>query len=57
MKKNIKGAFCPKCHSKLFRVKVKINKSTICNNCGFVITNPKKIFVAKSKYLDEKKNK
>ena len=52
MKKNIKGAFCPKCNERLFRVKVKRNKSTICNYCGFVIRNPREVFIPKSKYLE-----
>lgn len=48
-KKKVKGAFCPNCHKKLFRMKVK--KPTKCNYCGFEIFEPKKIFVPKSKYL------
>lgn len=55
MKKNIKGCFCPKCKKKLFRVKVKVNKSTICNYCKFVIKNPRDVFIPKSKYLEMKK--
>jgi len=53
MKKNIKGCFCPKCEKKLFRVKVRINKPTTCNYCGFVIVNPKDVFIPKSKYLKQ----
>jgi len=56
MKKNIKGCFCPKCKKKLFRVKTRINKSTTCNYCGFIIENPREVFVAKSKYLKLLKN-
>jgi len=56
MKKSIKGAFCPQCHKKLFRVKAKRNKPTTCNYCGFVIENPREIFVPKSKYLQLMKN-
>ena len=55
MKKNIKGAFCPKCKKKLFRVKTRGNKTTTCNYCGFVIENPREVFVAKSKYLNSLK--
>jgi len=51
MKKNIKGCFCPRCGKKLFRVKVRNNKSTTCNYCGVVIQNPKEVFIPKSKYL------
>jgi len=51
MKKNIKGCFCPKCNKKLFRVKVRKDKPTTCNYCGFVITNSREIFIPKSKYL------
>ena len=51
MKKNIKGCFCPKCNKKLFRVKIKRNKPTTCNYCGFVIENPFEVFIPKSKYL------
>lgn len=57
MKKNIKGAFCPKCKKKLFRVKTKTDKSTKCNYCGFVIENLRDVFVAKSKYLESKNGK
>jgi len=56
MKRKIKGAFCPKCNKKLFRVKVRRNKPTTCNYCGFLIENPFKIFIPKTKYLDMKKN-
>ena len=55
-KKNVKGCFCPKCNKKLFRVKVMLNKSTKCNYCGFVIKNPREVFVPKSKYLKSIKN-
>jgi len=56
MKKNIKGAFCPRCGKKIFRKKVIANKSTKCNYCGFVIENPREVFVPKSKYLKSIKN-
>ena len=57
MKKNVKGAFCPKCNKKLFRVKIKKDKPTKCNYCGFVIENPYEVFTPKSKYLKQlKKN-
>jgi len=52
VKKNIKGCFCPRCNKKLFRVKVKKNKPTTCNYCGFIIKNPREVFVPKSKYLE-----
>ena len=52
MKKNIKGAFCPGCGKKLFRVKAKLHKPTTCNYCKYVIENPREIFVPKSKYLE-----
>jgi DNA-directed RNA polymerase subunit RPC12/RpoP len=54
-KKNIKGCFCPKCGKKLFRRKTKRDKSTTCNYCGFVISNPYEVFTPKSKYLEMKK--
>ena len=56
LKKNIKGAFCPECGKKLFRVKAKAHKPTTCGNCKFIIKNPYEVFTPKSKYLKQLKN-
>ncbi len=54
-RKVIKGAFCQKCGKKLFRRKVKRNKPTTCNYCGYKILDPYEVFIPKSKYLEEMK--
>lgn len=55
MKRQVKACFCPRCKKKLFRRKVKRNKSTKCNFCNFLITNPYDVFIPKSEYLKLKK--
>jgi len=54
-RREVKGAFCPKCGKKLFRRKIKRNVPTTCNYCSFVIQNPREVFIPKSKYLEKQK--
>lgn len=58
MRRQIKACFCPnpKCKKKLFRRKIKKNKPTKCNYCGYKILNPYEVFIPKSEYLKLKKN-
>lgn len=51
-KKRLKGCFCPKCNSKIFRrrsIKRYKPKPTECGVCGFIIENPFETFLSRKK--------